>query len=178
MIINMVHEILLAEFENPKLLLEGAKTLSASGYTRFDSYSPFPIHGMDDAIKLKPSKLGWIALLGGTTGLLGGFGMQTFMSLDYKYIISGKPFFSYPAFLPVTFELMILFTAFATVFGMFYINKLPMHYHPLFKSHRFKTATSHGFFLGVESSDPLYNRHSAETLFNQLGCQYIEVIKE
>ena len=129
-------------------------------------------------MKLKPSKLAWFVLCGGIVGLTGGFGMQTFMSLDYKYIISGKPFFSYPAFIPVTFELMVLISAFVTVFGMFALNKLPQHYHPLLKSERFRTVTSHGFFLAVESSDPGYDRQNLEALFTEMKCLATEIIED
>ena len=123
-------QIILAEFKNPHDLLTAAKSLTKNGYKSFDSYSPFPIHGMDDAMNLKPSILGWIVFLGGSFGLIGGFGMQVFMSLDYKIIISGKPFASYPAFIPVTFELMILFSAFAAVFGMVSIVWSPCLFSP------------------------------------------------
>ena len=152
------YQIILAEFKGPHELLEAAKTLTKKGYKSFDTYSPFPIHGMDDAMNLKPSILGWIVFLGGSFGLIGGFSMQVFMSLDYKIIISGKPFASYPAFIPVTFELMILLSAFAAVFGMFALNKLPQHYHPIFKSQNFKKATSHGFFIGLDSKDDNYEK--------------------
>ena len=148
------------------------------GYKQFDAHSPFPIHGMDDAMKLKHSKLGWIVLVGGFIGLTGGFGMQTFMSLDYKIIISGKPFFSYPAFIPVTFELMILISAFFTVFGMFMLNKLPEHYHPIFKSDNFRKATSHGFFISIENSDPGYDQEKIVKLMKSINGTNIEIIKE
>ena len=95
----MIKELIISEFKNPAELLKAAKKISDIGYTSFDAHSPFPIHGMDDAMDLRPSKLGWIVLVGGIIGLFGGFGMQTFMSLDYKIIVSGKEFFSYPAFI-------------------------------------------------------------------------------
>ena len=115
-------EYILAEFKNPSDLLHAANECSNKGYKVFETYSPFPIHGMDDAMRLKPSNLAWIVLAGGTFGLVGGFGLQTWVSaFAYKIIISGKPFFSYPAFVPVTFEIMVLFSAFATVFGMFFL---------------------------------------------------------
>ena len=172
------YEIVLAEFKNPHDLLRAAKEVSKKGYKSFDTYSPFPIHGMDDAMNLKPSILGWIVLVGGSIGLIGGFSMQTFMSLDYKLIISGKPFASYPAFIPVTFELMILISAFAAVFGMFALNKLPEHYHPLFKSQNFKKATSHGFFLGIDSNDKLYNQDSVKEFLKDLNPSSLEIVED
>ena len=172
------NEIILAEFSNPHDLLHAAQEVKAKGYTNFDTYSPFPIHGMDDAMGLKPSILGWIVFLGGSVGLIGGFSMQVFMSLDYPLIISGKPFASYPAFIPVTFELMILLSAFSAVFGMFALNKLPQHYHPLFKSQNFKKVTSHGFFLGIELTDDTQDKQSVIDLFNELHSIKIESIKD
>eukprot|EP01043_Picozoa_sp_COSAG02_P082877 COSAG02_NODE_21010_length_806_cov_1.360679_1_plen_126_part_10 len=110
----------LAEFANPTELLLAAEKTKAAGYKHFETFSPFPIHGMDDAMGLKPSILGWIVFCGGTIGLSAGMGLQTWAQVvAYPYIISGKPLFSYPAFVPVAFELLVLFAAFATVFGMF-----------------------------------------------------------
>lgn len=172
------YEIVLAEFENPHDLLHAAQEVSKNGYKSFDTYSPFPIHGMDDAMNLKPSKLGWIVLIGGAVGLIGGMLMQVFMSLDYKLVISGKPFASYPAFIPVTFELMVLISAFSAVFGMFALNRLPEHYHPLFKSQNFKKATSHGFFLGIDSKDKLYNQDTVKAFLNKLKPSSLEIVED
>ena len=171
-------EIVLAEFKNPHDLLHAAQEVSKNGYKSFDTYSPFPIHGMDDAMNLKPSILGWIVLVGGSIGLIGGFSMQTFMSLDYKLIISGKPFASYPAFIPVTFELMVLISAFAAVFGMFALNKLPQHYHPVFKSQNFKKATSDGFFLGIDSNDKNYDQEKVKEFLKNLNGFNVEVVED
>ena len=123
----------LAEFDSPKSLYHVAQKVRDEGYTKWDAFSPFPIHGMDGAMGLKESILGWIVVIGGAVGLSFGFGLQTWVATTaYKIIVSGKPLFSYQAFVPVTFELMVLFSAFAAVFGMFILNRLPQHYHPLF----------------------------------------------
>ncbi len=172
------NELVLAEFKSPHDLLEAAKYITKKGYKNFDTYSPFPIHGMDDAMNLKHSILGWIVFFGGFFGLSVGFGMQTFMSLDYALIISGKPFFSYPAFIPVTFELMVLFSAFSTVFGMFALNKLPQHYHVIFKSDNFRKVTSDGFFLAIESCDPLYKQRNVVSELESINGMNIEVLKD
>ncbi|RAP32755.1 DUF3341 domain-containing protein [Candidatus Marinamargulisbacteria bacterium SCGC AG-410-N11] len=168
---------ILAEFKSPHDLLSAAEKLRGKGYKNFDAYSPFPIHGMDEATGIKPSILGWIVLVGGALGLSAGFGLQTWVSTSaYKIIVSGKPLFSYQAFVPVTFELMVLFAAFFTVFGMFALNKLPMHYHPLLKSKNFESVTSHGYFIAIESSDPQFN--SAENVLIEVGGSNIEKIEE
>ena len=169
---------ILAEFNDPSSLMKAAEYFSENNYKKFDTYSPFPIHGMDHAMGLKDSVLGWITLVGGIVGLFGGFGMQLFMSLDYKIIISGKPFASYPAFIPVTFEIMVLLSAFATVFGMFALNRLPEHSHPLFNSEVFRKVTDNGFFLAVESSDELYDDVELKKIFNKLKATHIEEVYE
>ena len=138
----------LAEFDSPKSLMHAAEAVRDAGYKKFDVYSPFPIHGMDDAMGLRPSIMGWLVLGGGITGLLAGFGIQTWVSIfGYKLVISGKPFFSYQAFIPVTFELMVLLSAFGAVFGMFILNKLPEWYHSLLKDDEFKKLLLMVFFL-------------------------------
>ncbi|NQY73665.1 MAG: DUF3341 domain-containing protein [Candidatus Margulisbacteria bacterium] len=170
---------LLAEFDSPKTLLMAARKVKQAGYNHFEAYSPFPIHGMDDAMGLKPSYLGWIVLCGGLFGAIFGFGLQAWVAtMAYPLVISGKPLLSTPAFIPITFELMVLFSAFAAVFGMLAINKLPLYYHPVFKASAFKTVTSHGFFLGVEATDPLYNRQDTHALLKKMGSGHITEVDQ
>ena len=167
----------IVEFKDPKGLVEAAKKVKGAGYRRFETYSAFPIHGMDDAMGLKATPLGWIVLCGGALGALTAFTLQTWVATSaYKLVISGKPLFSYQAFVPVTFELMVLFSAFAAVFGMLILNRLPQLYHPLFKSDRFLTATSHGFFLSIEASDDLFHSERTIAFLNSLGGVAVEVI--
>jgi hypothetical protein len=169
----------LAEFNSPAALLVAAKKAKEAGYTVYDAYSPFPIHGMDDAMGLGQSKLDWIVLIGGAFGLVFGFGLQTWVATSaYKLVISGKPLFSFQAFVPVTFELMVLFAAFSAVFGMFAFNKLPQFYHPIFRSVNFRKVTSHAFFIGIESTDPLFNEKETLDFLEKIGGSSIELIKE
>ena len=168
----------LAEFDSAKSLLHAAQEVRDAGYTNFDVYSPFPIHGMDDAMGLRPTIMGWLVLGGGITGLTVGFGIQTWVSIfGYKLVISGKPFFSYQAFIPVTFELMVLLASFGAVFGMFALNKLPEWYHSLLKDDEFKKVTSHGFFLAIETKDPNYNTKSVESILSKAGSKNIREIE-
>lgn len=170
---------ILAEFDSPKSLMHVAEKIRDQGYTKWDTYSPFPIHGMDKAMGLKESMLGLIVFIGGALGLSAGFALQTWVSTSaYKIIVSGKPLFSFQAFIPVTFEVMVLFSAFATVFGMFFLNRLPQHYHPLFNSKKFSTATSHGFFVAIEEIDPKYNKEEVENLLKQNGAIHLEIVEE
>ena len=167
----------IGEFESPSQLMDAARKVKEAGYEKFDVYTPYPIHGMDDAMGLKPSPLGWIVFVGGFIGLLSGLLLQTWVSVSaYPLIISGKPLFSFQAFVPVTFELMILFSAFATVFGMFKLCCLPQHHYSLSKSQRFCTATSHGFFLGIESEDNQFDVTKTSALLTKIGGKGIEVI--
>lgn len=168
---------ILAEFKNPKELLDVAEKMAAAGYQKFDTYSPFAIHGMDHAMKLKKSKLGWIVLGHGLFGFLGAVSMIYFMSvIDYPLNIGGKPFFNAPAWVPVTFELTVLLSAFGAVFGMFYLNGLPKFYNPLFNVNRFKKATDDGFFACVEADDEQFDSAKVRKLFEDAGATHIEEV--
>lgn len=168
----------LAQFDSPKSLYHAAEKVRDSKYTHFDVYTPFPVHGMDQAMGIKPSKLPWIVLVGGAIGLSVGFGLQTWVATTaYPLIIGGKPFFSFQAFVPVTFELMVLFSGISTVFGMFALNKLPKHSHPLLRNDSFRTATSHGFFLGIESTDPAFDADSVTSFLRETGATSVEKVE-
>jgi hypothetical protein len=170
---------LLAEFANPSELLHAAEKVRDRGYRKWDTHSPFPVHGMDDAMGLKPSKLGWLVMVCGMTGMSGAFLLQWWASTKgYAMIISGKPLNSYPAFVPITFEGGILLSAFAAVFGMFFINRLPQWYHGLFHSQAFKRATDDSFFISIEAEDPQYDRETTETFFKEIGAKSVELVEE
>lgn len=167
----------LAEFRNPKELIDAAKLVNKSGYKNYDTFSPFPIHGMDKAMSLKKSKLGWIVFVHGLMGFLGAIVMISFMMIiDYPLNISGKTLFNIPAWVPVTFELTILLSAFGAVFGMFFLNGLPRLNHPLFSSENFKKATDDGFFVCIEAEDPQFETEKVHTLLKEAGATNIEDI--
>lgn len=170
---------ILAEFNNPKELIDISKEVVELGYDKFDTYSPFPIHGIDKAMKLKKSKLGWIVFGHGILGFSGALAMMYFMSvIDYPLNIGGKPFFNVPAWVPVTFELTILLSAFGTVFGMFFLNGLPRFNHPLFNIERFKNSTDDKFFICIEASDSKFHTDIVLDLFKNAGASYIEEVYE
>lgn len=170
---------ILAQYEHPGALISAAEKVRDAGYTKFDSYSPFPIHGMDEAMGLRPSKLGWIVLIHGMIGFSIALVMITFMAyFDYPLNISGKPFLNWPAFVPVTFELTILLSAFGAVFGMFFLNGLPLLHHPLFNSQKFEKVTDDGFFICIESDDSLFTEKRAIDLLKQAGAIHIEKVYE
>ena len=168
---------ILAEFKNPKALVEASKKVVAAGYDKFDTYAPFPIHGIDKAMSLPKSKLGWIVMGHGLLGFTGAISMMYFMSvLDYPINISGKPFFNAPAWVPVTFELTVLLSAFGAVFGMLFLNGLPKLYNPLFNVERFKKATDDGFFVCIEAKDSKFQSDLVKTLFEEAGATHIEEV--
>jgi hypothetical protein len=168
---------ILAEFRNPKELTDASKTIVESGYRNFDTFSPFPIHGIDKAMNLKKSKLGWIVAGHGLLGLTGALTMISFMmTVDYPMNISGKTLMNVPAWIPVTFELTVLLSAFGAVFGMFFLNGLPKLNHPLFTSENFKKATDDGFFVCIESDDPQFEEEKVTKFLKDAGATNIETI--
>ena len=171
-------ECVLAEFDRPGDLLNAATKLRDAGYKRFDCHSPFPIHGMDSAMGIGPSKLGWLVALGGFTGCVCAVLMQWWMSaVDYPVIISGKPLFSFQAFVPIIFELTILFSAFATILGMLAMNMLPRFHHPLFESEQFKKVTDDGFFISIDSDDSKFHSSKTKNYLESIGGKNVEVLK-
>lgn len=169
---------LIAEFETTGDVMHAAESVRKAGYKHFEVHSPFPIHGMDKAVGARRSLLPFLVLGGGLTGCLFGLGLQLWTSmLDYPLNISGKPDASIPAFIPVTFELTILFSAFAAVFGMFAINLLPQLYHPLFKYERFNRVTQDRFFISIQARDENYDEQTTRELLESLGGQYVAVVE-
>ncbi|MBR9979085.1 MAG: DUF3341 domain-containing protein [Bacteroidetes bacterium] len=169
---------LFAAFENPATLIEAARRTREAGYRNFDCYSPFPIHGMDDAMGEKRSPVGYIV---GGMALLGaaiGFSLQTWVATSaYPLVISGKPFFSWQAFIIITFALFVLFGAFAAVFGMFRLNRLPRLHHPLFHSGLLAKASDDGFLLGIEAQDSLFDEEKTRDFLVSIGGTNIELVR-
>jgi hypothetical protein len=162
---------LMAEFDNPDKLVEAAGRAYQEGYRRLDAHSPMPIHGLAEAIGFHRNRLPLLVLIGGIAGCLGGIGLQYYTSvIDYPINIGGRPFFSWPAFIPVTFETTVLFAAFAAVLGMLALNGLPTPYHPVFNVERFALATRNRFFLVIESRDPKYDSERTKQFLAGLGA--------
>jgi hypothetical protein len=152
----------MGEFETPEKLIRAVEKVREAGYRRFDAFSPFPVEGLSQAMALKRNMVPLITLIGGLTGGIGGFGFQYWVAaITYPQNIGGRPFYSWPAFIPVTFELTILGASLAAVFGMLALNGLPQPHHPVFNVHRFSHASADRFFVCIESRDPKF--HLAET---------------
>ena len=170
----------LAEYPDPGALMHAAEAVHEAGYRHFDTFSPFPIHGMNRAMGLGNSKVGWFTLLGGITGLLTGYLLQWWTAaVDYPLNISGKPFFAIEPSVPIMFELTILFSAFGAVAGMLALNGLPRPYNPVFFSERFsEKATDDGFFLMIAADDDQFERGEARDLLQRLGATHTELVHD
>src|SRR3954471_7938431 len=170
---------IMAEFENPASTLHAAEKVRDQGFRNWDVFSPFPVHGMDHAMGLKNSKVGWFTFIGGVTGYATGMLMIWWMNaVDYPLVIGGKPMFSPHSTFPPSYELTILFGAFGSLFGMLFLNKLPRLHHPLLKNKRFSLVTHDRFFVVVECEDPQYSEVETRKLLEGAGSTHIEVVEE
>ncbi len=162
---------IMAEFDNPTGLVAAARQTYQSGYRRINGYSPYPIEELSEAIGFTRTSLPLIVLIGGILGGLGGFFMQYWMEvIDYPLNVGGKPFNSWPAFIPITFECTVLVASFAAVLGMLVLNKLPQPYHPVFNAPNFALATRDKFFLVIEANDPKFKHDEATRFMKGLGA--------
>ncbi len=169
----------MAEYQDEHSLLVAARKVRDSGYTKTDAFTPFPVHGIDEALGIKPTVLPFIVLCAGFTGLGTALLMQYWMNgVDYKYIISGKPFGITPASIPVAFELTVLFSAFTAFLAMIALNKLPRFSNPIFTNPRFDRATNDRFFLYVEATDKYYNRESVKELLGETHPDSLDEVLE
>lgn len=156
-----------------QLILAAAKTREA-GYQRIEAYTPFPVEGLSEAMRLPRNKVPLVTLIGGLIGGLGGFGFQYWANvISYPMDIGGRPFNSWPAWIPVTFELTVLGASLASVFGMLALNGLPQPHHPLFNVERFKMASTDRFFLCIEARDPKFDLVETGRFLQGLQAQHV-----
>lgn len=169
----------LAEFDNVDKVMRAAEMVRRAGFTRWDVHSPFPIHGIDYVMGIKPTILPWLVLGMGLAGLAGGIALQWYANAyAYQFVISGKPFWSLPANIPVAFETTILCAAYTAVFGMIALNRLPQLYNPLFKIPRFKRVTQDRFFVAIDAADPRFDEGRVTEFFNRLGALAVERVED
>ncbi len=170
---------LLAEFESPGDLVSAAKQVREAGYTRTDAYSPFPVHGLDEAMAIRPTILPWLVLGAGLGGGAAAIAGQWWTNaVDYPFMISGKPLFSLPANIPVAYEVIILLSAFAAFIGMLALNGLPRLANPLFRVPRFVRATTDRFFLSIDAKDPKFNIDETRSALSSAGAANVEACSE
>jgi hypothetical protein len=169
----------IGEFDNVDQVMRAAEMVRRAGFTRWDVHSPFPIHGIDYVMGIKPTILPWLVLGMGLLGLTGGLLLQWYANAyAYEFVISGKPFWSLPANIPVAFECTILFAAYTAVFGMIALNRLPQLYNPLFKIPRFKRVTQDRFFVAIDAADPRFDERRVTEFFNKLGALAVERVED
>ena len=162
---------MMAEFDSPAALLAAAHKASAEGYRRMDAYSPMPIEGLAEAVGFHHTSLPLVVLCGGILGGLTGFFLQYYVSVfTFSQNVAGKPLNSWPAFIPITFELTILFAALSCVFGMLAMNGLPTPYHPVFNVPEFAMASRDKFFLCIKARDPKFDAKSTREFMKGLGA--------
>lgn len=170
---------LVAEFDSPDQLLEAAENARMAGYKKMDAYSPFPVHGLSEAIGFHEIKVPWLVFGGGLIGAFSGITLEWYTAtIDYPMNVGGKPFFSVPAFFPVAYETTILFAALTAVFSMLALNGLPRLYHSIFNTPGFDRASQDRFFLAIEADDKLYDPVETKRFLNDLGPLTISEVEK
>ena len=169
---------LMAEFDDPTSLIAAARRTQEAGYRRYDSYSPYPIHELFDAMECNDRRVSFVVLCGGIVGLLSGFALQAWISaVDYPLNVGGRPLVSWPMFIPVTFELTILVAALSAMGAWIFLNGLPMPYHPVFNVPSFIRASQDKLFLVIEATDPKYDRVKTFEFLKSLGPREINEVE-
>ena len=170
---------IVAEFDSPASIYHAAEKAVAKGYTRLDAHTPFPVHGLDKALKQGPSHLGWIVLCFGITGIcLAQLMMWWMNAVDYRFWVSGKEPYAWETTIPITFELMVLLAGVSAVFGMFGLNKLPRLHHPIFRHKTFYRVSDDRFFLSIEATDPKFDSSETLRFLESIGGKNIAIVEE
>ena len=170
---------LVAEFEDSDVLLVAAQKTADEGYTHTDAHVPFPIHGLSEALGMKRTILPWIVFTCGLLGCIGGFYLQYWVSaVEYPLNVGGRPYLSWPSFIPVTFECTILLAGLSCLIGMLALNGLPRPYHPIFNAPNIEKASENTFFLCIEADDPKFELEAARSFMNGLGADAVSEVYE
>lgn len=169
---------LMAEFHTPEELVEAARRTVDAGYKNFDAYSSFPVEALDDLVPSRGPYLPLLVLIGGVVGALAGFGLQYYVSvIFYPLNVGGRPYYSWPSFIPVTFELTVLFAALTAVFGMLALNGLPQPYHPVFNVKRFIMASNDRFFICIEADDPKFDLEKTRGFLEEMKPELVAEVQ-
>ncbi len=168
-----------AEFDSASAIYHAAEKTVAEGYSKVDSHTPFPVHGMDAVLRQGPSHLGWVCAVMGALGIGGAQLMMWWMNgVDYPIWVSGKEPYAWPPTIPITFECMVLLAAFGAVFGMFGMNKLPRLHHPLFNHSTIHRCSDDRFFLSIEAVDPKFDAQRTREFLQSIGGAHVELVEE
>ena len=169
----------MAEFADPTSLVEATRRARAEGYRKLDAFSPFPIHELFETLELNDRRLPLAVLIGGIVGCLAGFGLCYWVSvIAYPLNVGGRPFNSWPSFIPVTFEMTILLASLTAVLSLIVLNGLPMPYHPVFNVQRFREhASQDGLFLAIEADDPKFDHEKTRAFLHGLGAREVNDIE-
>lgn len=168
-----------AEFDSAQAIYHAAEQTTGAGYSRVDSHTPFPIHGIDKALQQGPSHLGWFVIVGGALGItVAQLMMWWTNAVDYEIWVSGKEPYAWPSTIPITFELMVLLAALTCVFGMFILNQIPRWNHPIFQHTQFTRVSDDRFYLSIESKDPQFDREKTAAFLTEIGGKHVEVLEE
>jgi hypothetical protein len=169
----------MGEFSTPEDLLAATKKTREAGYKHVEAYTPFPVEGLSEAVGFKWTAVPLLTLMGGVGGGLTGFGLQYWVAaITYPINIGGRPLNSWPAFIPVTFELTVLGASIFAVFSMLALNKLPQPYHPVFNVERFAQASTDKFFLCIEARDPKFDLVETSRFLQSLHAQHVNEVKD
>jgi mono/diheme cytochrome c family protein len=169
----------LAQFDGPEALKKAAAAIRDAGFRRWDVHSPFPVHGIERAMGMRSTPLPWLVLLAGVGGAVAALLMQWWTNaFDYPIATSGKPYFSLPANIPITFELIVLFCGLVAFGGTLVLNLLPQFNHPVFRSERFRRATTDGFFISIEAADAKFDEASVRALLEAAGATAVESLRD
>lgn len=170
---------LMAEFDNPDTLVVASRRAHQEGYRQLDAYTPFPIEELHEALDIHHTSVPLLVLIGGIVGGVTGYSLEYWVSVvAYPLNIGGRPFHSWPAFIPVTFEMTVLFAAITAVFGMLALNKLPMPYHPVFNAPRFALATRDRFFLCIEAKDRKFDATATRRFLESFGPREVTDVEQ
>lgn len=168
---------LLAEFASPEALMHGCARVRDAGFRQWDAHTPFPIHGLEKAMGLGKSWVSAFVLVLGLSGAAFGMLMQWWVAVKaYPLVISGKPLFSWPAFVPITFECGVLGGAIGAIGGFLFMARMPRHHHSLFNSERFERVTDDAFFVSIEAADPQFDAEATRRLLDEAGAIHVEVV--
>lgn len=167
---------LVAEYATPEALVQAAEKVRDAGYKRIDALTPFPVHGLVEALGLPKSRMAGLVLLGAIGGACAGFGLQVWQSMiQYPHVVSGRPYFSWPNFIPIVFECAVLAAGLTAFVGMLVRNGLPRPHHPVFSAPRVENATTSSFVIVIEATDPLFDEQKTAALLKSTGAEFVGV---